>query len=83
MSKYSDLIKVIAPISEHTNPAQLQLGHYSDEFLDGQFDNGGDGEIFEFEYIYYPTAADADGYKKYNGGSYKKIPIQYLGSDRK
>ena len=82
MSKYSDLIKVIVPISGHTKPAQLQLGHYSDVFLDGQFEDGGDGDLFEFEYIYYPTSANAEGYKAYNGGSTVRIPIQNLGSDK-
>ena len=82
MSKYSDMIKVIAPIRNHTNPAQLQLGHYSDEFLDGQFDNGGKGGLFEYEYIYYPTSANAEGYKKYNGGSTLRPPIQDLGSNK-
>ncbi len=83
MSKYSDIIKVIAPISRHTNPAQLQLGHYSDVFLDGQFDNGGNGEIFEFEYIYYPTNAFPDGHKDYGeSGGHTGIGIQNLGSDK-
>ncbi len=83
MSKYSDMIKVIAPISRHTNPAQLQLGHYSDVFLDGQFDNGGDGEIFEFEYIYYPRNAFPDGHKDYGeSGGHMGIGIRNLGSDK-
>ena len=83
MSKYSDMIKVIAPISRHTSPAQLQLGHYSDVFLDGQFDDGGDGDIFEFEYIYYPTNAFPDDYKNFgDSGGHIGIGIQNLGSDK-
>ncbi|MBN2182890.1 MAG: lamin tail domain-containing protein, partial [Sedimentisphaerales bacterium] len=83
MSKYSDMIKVIAPISRHTSPAQLQLGHYSDVFLDGQFENGGEGELFEFEYIYYPTNAFPDGHKNYGeSGGHTGIGIQDLGSDK-
>ena len=83
MTKYSDWIKVIIPISGHSNPAQLQLGHYSDVFLDGQFENGGDGDLFEFEYVYYPTAANDDGYKLFAGdGGTIRAPIQRYGDDK-
>ena len=83
MSKYNDMIQVIAPIGGHTNPAQLQLGHYSDVFLDGQFDNGGDGDLFEFEYIYYPKHDFADGHKNYGeSGGHTGVGIQNLGSDK-
>ena len=82
MTKYSDLIKVIVPISGHSNPAQLQLGHYSDVFLDGQFENGGDGDLFEYEYIYYPTATNSQGYKEYDGGGTLRPPIQDFGNDK-
>ena len=63
LSKYSDLVKVIAPKSEHTSSAELQLARFGDVYLDGQFDNGSDGTVFEYELIYYPTSADPEGYK--------------------
>ena len=54
-SEYSDLIKVIAPRKAHTGPAELQLTRFGDQMLDFQFKNGGDGSLYEYEYIYYPT----------------------------
>ena len=54
ISKYSDLIKVIAPLPQHTSTAELQLARFRDPFLDAQFDNGSDGTAFEYELIYYP-----------------------------
>jgi len=63
LSKYTDLIKVLAPKNEHTSSAELQLARFGDVFLDGQFENGRDGTIFEYELIYYPTTANAEGYK--------------------
>ncbi len=62
-NKYNDLIKVITPRSEYTSSAELQLSRFEDEFLDNQFKNGGDGNVFAYDGIYYPTTADANGYK--------------------
>ena len=63
VSKYTDLIKVLAPKNEHTSAAELQLARFGDVFLDGQFENGRDGTLFEYELIYYPRTADGSGYK--------------------
>ncbi|MBN2195531.1 MAG: hypothetical protein JW751_22115 [Polyangiaceae bacterium] len=57
-SQYDDLIQVITPRPEHTGSAQLQLARFSDVMLDGQFDRGGDGMLFEYELIYYPQTTD-------------------------
>jgi len=65
-NEYNDLIKVIAPKSEHTSSAELQLSRFRDEFLDNQFKNGGDGEVFEYDLIYYPLTTDENGYKRPN-----------------
>ncbi len=54
-AKYSDLIHVEAPRAAHTGPAELQLIRFEDQMLDFQFENGGDGQLYEYEYIYYPT----------------------------
>jgi len=55
VSKYSDLVKVIPPRAEHTSAAEMQLARLNDEYLEGQFDNGGDGYLYEYEFVYYPT----------------------------
>ena len=63
ISRYYDLIKVLAPNSALTGTAELQMARYDDVFLDSQFENGSDGSIFEYELIYYPTSANAAGAK--------------------
>ncbi len=58
--EYSDLIRVITPRNTHTGSAMLMMARYGDVFLDSQYDNGGDGTLFEYELIYYP-AGTTDG----------------------
>ena len=41
----------------------LQMARYEDIYLDSQFENGSDGNLYEYELIYYPLTADANGYK--------------------
>lgn len=57
-SQYDDLIQVLAPLPAHTGPAHLQLARYGDLLLDFQFDDGADGDLYEYELIYYPTTTD-------------------------
>lgn len=57
-TKYHDLIQVIAPRNEHTGSAELQLGRYTDVFLDGQYKNGSDGMVFEYELVYQLNSTD-------------------------
>ncbi|MSP91201.1 MAG: hypothetical protein EXR79_05295 [Myxococcales bacterium] len=84
-SRYDDVVKVLTPNVAHTGPAQLQLARFGDLLLDAQFDNGGEGPVFEYELIYYPTTTD-DGTKQ--GNKLPKpdlvvgIPIKDLGSDK-
>ncbi|RIK81824.1 MAG: hypothetical protein DCC68_07760 [Planctomycetota bacterium] len=58
--EYSDLIRAITPRTTHTGTAMLMMARYGDVFLDSQFENGGDGTLFEYELIYYP-AGTTDG----------------------
>jgi hypothetical protein len=62
-AEYNDLIHIITPRQEHTGSAELQLGRYTDVMLDAQFNNGGDGRLFEYELVYFPTTANGEGYK--------------------
>ncbi len=62
-AEFNDLVKVIAPDPAHTSTAILQMARFGSEFLDSQFENGADGAVYEYELIYYPTTADANGYK--------------------
>lgn len=53
---YDDVVNLIpatANMSDLGGAGQLLMARYDDVFLDNQFDNGGDGTVFEFELIYY------------------------------
>ena len=54
-SEYNDLVNIITPQAAHTGGAEMQMARYSDLFLDSQFENGSDGQLFEYELVYYPT----------------------------
>lgn len=57
-----DLIRVIAPQAAHTGPAiGIHCKIDSDNFLDGQWNNGGDGTFFEYELLYPLTGTDTGG----------------------
>ena len=81
-NEYNDLVKVIAPRSEHTGSAELQLSRFGNEFLDNQFKNGGDGEVFEYDLIYYPLTTDENGYKRPNPDGSVATWLRDLGDDK-
>ena len=60
---YDDICRVIAPRSTHTSSALLMMAKYNDEFLETAYEDGEDGTKFKFDLIYYPTTANAQGYK--------------------
>ena len=57
-SEYNDLFHIITPERTHTGTAEAQLARYSDLFLDEQFANGSDGDLYEYELVYYPQSTD-------------------------
>jgi hypothetical protein len=63
ISRYYDFIRVMAPKNQHTDSAVLQMARYDDVFLDSQFENGSDGNLYEYELLYTPNTADSNGYK--------------------
>ena len=50
-------------------------------FLDGQFNGGSNGTLFEYELIYYPTSADAQGFKRPNPDRVVGTAIRNLGDE--
>jgi len=83
-TQYDDLCKFIPPDSNGANHAQLQVGHYSNRYLDSQYENGGDGMLFKHELVYYPTATiggSPESPKNHNSGDayYPNPPISNLG----
>lgn len=63
ISRYYDFVKVLAPNGSLTGGGLLQMARYGDVFLDSQFENGADGQLYEYELIYYPTTTDGNGFK--------------------
>lgn len=75
---YDDLCWLYAPRSQEDGPGLLLLAKYGDEYLDSQYENGADGELFKLEMIYYPTTTVVAG----NPQSPKlPQPDQVLGTD--
>ncbi|MBI5385136.1 MAG: lamin tail domain-containing protein [Verrucomicrobia bacterium] len=52
---YDDLVQVYAPRASEDSTALLLMAKFNSEFLDTQFKDGGDGEMYKLELIYYPT----------------------------
>ena len=60
-----DIIRIIAPVATGTGfayngtsltgPAILSKTRFDDTYLDGQWDNGGDGPVFKYERVYVLT----------------------------
>jgi len=80
--EYNDLCKVVAPDPAHTSTAILQMARFGSDFLDTQFDNGADGTVYEYELIYYPTSADASGYKLPQPDNVVGVDITSFGDDK-
>jgi hypothetical protein len=78
----NDLCQVIAPNPAHTSPAILQLARFGDVFLDSQFPDGGDGTVYEFELIYYPTTSDSAGYKLPQPDGVVGVNVGDMGNDQ-
>ncbi|MEO5916248.1 MAG: lamin tail domain-containing protein [Luteolibacter sp.] len=78
----NDLVKVIAPNPAHTSTAILQMARFGPVYLDSQFDHGADGTVYEYELIYYPTTADANGYKLPQPDSVVGVGMTSLGDDK-
>ncbi len=57
-AEYNDLAYVVSPLPAHTTPAIVQLTRTGDLLLGNQFPDGGDGMLFEYELVYYPTTTD-------------------------
>ena len=62
------------------------MARYSDIFLDEQFANGSDGQVYEYELVYYPTTTDGngdpEGRKRPQPDDVVGTPIRYLSDNR-
>ncbi len=58
VSKYNNLVQLLAPDPSYNESAMLQLARFEPEFLGNQFRDGNDGKIFEMEDFYWPLSTD-------------------------
>ncbi|MEX2186749.1 MAG: LamG-like jellyroll fold domain-containing protein [Pirellulales bacterium] len=82
-SSYNDLVNVEAP-GVTTGSAILQMGRFTNIFLDSQYENGGDGTRWEYELIYtMGTSAGVESPKvAAEGPSVFGTPIRDKGDDK-
>ncbi|MCK6573332.1 lamin tail domain-containing protein [Myxococcota bacterium] len=83
-AEHNDLVRIIAPRPEHTGSAVLQTHRFGDAFLDAQFEDGSDGELFEYELVYFPLTTDdgtPEGRKRPQPDGVVGTPVRDLGPD--
>jgi len=82
VSRYYDFVNVITPKNVHTRSAVLQMARYDNVLLDSQFENGSDGNLYEYELLYTPNNADANGFKLPNPDGVVGVNVSDLGDDQ-
>jgi hypothetical protein len=82
VSRYYDFVNVITPKTVHTRSAVLQMARYDPVLLDSQFENGSDGNLYEYELLYTPNNADANGFKLPNPDGVTGVNVSNLGDDK-
>lgn len=83
-TQYQDLMHIITPRTTHTGSSEIQLARYSDIFLDEQYENGSDGQVYEYELTYFPTSArgGVEGRKVPQPDDVRGIPIRYISENK-
>jgi len=82
VSRYYDFIKVITPQNQHTRSAVLQMARYDNVLLDSQFENGSGGNLYEYELLYTPNNADANGFKIPEPDGVVGVTVSNLGDSK-
>jgi hypothetical protein len=62
-SQYDDIVRLMVPGTSTTGSALLQMDRYNGDYLDSNYQDGSEGQLYKMELIYYPTSADLNGYK--------------------
>ena len=81
---YDDLVHVIAPRPQDNSTGLMMMAKYGDVFLDSQYANGGNGDLFKLELIYYPTTTSdgtVTGFKLPNPDDVLATEFTDLGND--
>ncbi|MCH8923373.1 MAG: CotH kinase family protein, partial [Planctomycetes bacterium] len=79
--EYNDLAFIMTPLSTHTSMAVVQMARFTDVFLDEQFESGSEGNVYEYELIYYPTTTNGSGFKRPQPDRVVGTNIRSLGDD--
>ncbi len=81
-----DLVQVFAPRSVEDSTALLRLAAFDNDYFDSQFPDGGDGQRYMLELIYYPTTTtltgDPQSPKLPQPDDVLNVEIQNRGSDK-
>lgn len=81
---YDDLCQIFAPRPQEDGRGLLILAKYNSEFLDTQYRDGGRGELFKLELVYYPETTltgDPQSYKLPNPDKVLGTDVKDLGDD--
>lgn len=81
-SFYDDLAYAIVPTNAQNGPVLLQMAGYGNEYLDESYANGSEGNLFEYEIIYYPQQTvdgNPESLKLTEPNGVKDTPIKDLG----
>jgi hypothetical protein len=84
-SMYDDLAHFIHPLGSYTSNASLRLAGFDDVYLDGQFPDGSDGQMAEFEVIrWHTTTVDGNPESLKNPGpnGFANLELQDWGNDK-
>jgi hypothetical protein len=86
---YDDLARCIAPLPAYTSQSQLRLTGFDNDYLDAQFQDGGDGPMFEVEVLRWnlatvdgnPESPKAVGNES-GGTGYANLEMQNYGDNK-
>jgi len=79
-----DLAQVFAPSSQLNSTAMLRIFAFDGNYFDEQFENGGNGNLYKLELIYYPTTTatgDPQAFKLPQPDNVINMDIQNWGND--
>ncbi len=82
---YDDLVHVIAPRPQDSTTGLMMMAKYGDVFLDSQYENGNDGDLFKLELIYFPLSTvdgNVQSFKLPNPDDVVGVDFQDLGADQ-
>ncbi len=82
---YDDLVHVITPRAQDNSTGLMMMAKYGDVFLDSQYENGNDGDLFKLELIYFPLSTvdgNVQSFKLPNPDDVLGVDFQELGADQ-